>query len=204
MGLLLTAALLWTACGGGSNDSSTHGQAVAASPASSSSSSQAASGTSSQGSSAQDVSTQQAHSADASAAKDEGSSRQEDSSSQEDSAESHEDKPLVIGFGQPVEIMDYIPKGQTTIVDFYSQYCPPCMRISPYLDQLDANRDDITVIRVDINRPGKRGIDWASPVARQYNLRSIPHFQIYDGDRKLVAEGQKAYEQVIAYLQGQG
>ncbi len=179
LGLLLAAGLFLTACGGGPGDSSAQG-----------SDSSAATPSGESGRFGNQVSTTEAANPSTAA-------------SPEKTGETGDPKePLVIGHGQEVEVLDYVPKGQTTIVDFFSKYCPPCMRISPYLDELDRDRDDITVIRVDINRPGTKGIDWSSPVAKQYRLHSIPHFQIYDPDRQLVAEGRKAYDMVVGFIQG--
>ena len=106
--------------------------------------------------------------------------------------------------GQEIDIKEFIRTGQTTIFDFYSDYCPPCRRISPLLEQLDSKRSDIVVHKVDINRPGLRGIDWASPVTRQYNLGSIPHFKIYDSSGELKSEGQEAYSEIMRLLQSEG
>jgi thiol-disulfide isomerase/thioredoxin len=106
--------------------------------------------------------------------------------------------------GQEIDIRGFIQIGQTTIFDFYSQYCPPCRRISPLLKQLDGKRQDIVVHKVDINRPGVRGIDWASPVTRQYNLNSVPHFKIYDSYGGLKSEGQQAYSEIISLLKSEG
>ena len=103
--------------------------------------------------------------------------------------------------GKQINIDDLVVKGKTTIVDFYSEYCGPCMRIAPLLEKLDEKRDDLVVVRVDINRPGVEGIDWQSPIARQFNLESIPHFKIYGPDGKLQLEGDAAYEKINEWLQ---
>jgi len=66
------------------------------------------------------------------------------------------------------------------------------MALSPKLDMLHAKIPNLAVVKVDINRPSAKGIDWKSPVAQQYKLHSIPHIKIYDADGKLVAEGDKA------------
>jgi len=66
---------------------------------------------------------------------------------------------------------------------------------------LHKSRDDIAVVKVDINRPGVKGIDWESPVAQQYQLHSIPHFKIYGPDGKLQAEGDAAYDQVQKWVE---
>jgi thioredoxin len=109
------------------------------------------------------------------------------------------DKP-----GLEVQIEDFVQGDQMTIFDFYSQFCPPCRKISPWLRQLDEKRDDIVVFKVDINRPGIRGIDWRSPVAQQYGLKSIPHFVIYNNEGVLSQEGRPAYTKVMELLQKEG
>jgi thiol-disulfide isomerase/thioredoxin len=106
-----------------------------------------------------------------------------------------------ISQGQEVNLADYLVPGKTTIVDFYSEFCPPCRAIAPRLEKLHTTRDDIAVVKVDINRPGVKGIDWKSPVARQYALNSIPHFKVFGPDGKLKAEGDAAYELVSGWLQ---
>ena len=108
--------------------------------------------------------------------------------------------PARISHGKEVNIQDYVVPGKTTIFDFTSEGCPPCRQIAPYLHKLHAERSDIVVVEVDLNRPGVGNIDWASPVVRQYGLNSIPHFKIYGPDGRLVAEGQDAYAQVRSML----
>lgn len=110
----------------------------------------------------------------------------------------------IIGHGEEVNLADHLVKGKTVIFDFFSEYCPPCRRISPLLSQLDEKRADIVVVKVDINRKGITGIDWGSPVAKQYGLQGIPHFKIYSPDGKLAQEGDDAYNRVVELLQGEG
>jgi thiol-disulfide isomerase/thioredoxin len=105
-----------------------------------------------------------------------------------------------ITHGEAVDIERHLVKGKTVVFDFYSDYCPPCRNVAPRLEKLDAARDDLVVIRVDINRPGVQGIDWNSMVARQYGLRSIPHFVVYSPDGKKLAEGQEASARVYKML----
>ena len=72
--------------------------------------------------------------------------------------------------------------------------------VSPKLDELHRRRDDVAVVKVDINRPDVRKIDWQSPVAKQFALRSIPHFKIFDGEGKLISEGNEARDTVYGWL----
>ncbi|MGD9496630.1 MAG: TlpA family protein disulfide reductase [Armatimonadota bacterium] len=110
----------------------------------------------------------------------------------------------VVSHGERINLSDYLVSGQTVIFDFSSQFCPPCMAIAPHLERLAEGRDDIVLVTVDINRPGVQGIDWSSPVAQQFGLRSIPHFKIYGPDGRLQAEGDQAYSLIMQWLQAQG
>ncbi len=111
------------------------------------------------------------------------------------------DKPERIAFGQEVDITRHFVAGKTIVVDFTSDYCPPCRAINPYLDKLHASRDDIVVLKVDINRPDVRGIDWGSPVAKQYGMSSIPYFKVFGPNGQQIADGQDARKMVIAWLE---
>jgi len=101
--------------------------------------------------------------------------------------------PIVISKGRKVKLADYLVPGKTTVFDFYSEFCPTCHALAPSLKKLHANRDDVALVMVDINRPGVKGIDWDSPVSIQFNLPSTPQFKIYAPDGKLEAEGPAAY-----------
>lgn len=123
----------------------------------------------------------------------------------EEPAEVYDAAPTITHVpGEEVAIAALAQKGKTTIFDFYSDYCGPCRMISPRLEQLDQRRDDIAVIKIDINRQGVRGIDWNSPVARQYNLGSIPYFVIYDAGGRMTHEGSAAWQQVNQLLYQEG
>jgi thiol-disulfide isomerase/thioredoxin len=110
------------------------------------------------------------------------------------------EKPAVIAHGSEVALADHLVPGKTTVFDFTSKYCPPCQAIAPMLDKLHADRADVAVVKVDINRPDFKGIDWKSPVARQYAINSVPHFKVYGPDGKLVAEGKEARAMVTSWF----
>lgn len=109
--------------------------------------------------------------------------------------------------GQGGEILDLRPllvPGRVTLIDFYSPYCPPCRVLAPLLEQLAQRRPDLIVKKVNINRPGFQGIDWKSPLAQQYQLRSVPYFLIFNPQGKLVARGQAAMQQLEGWLKKAG
>ncbi len=111
------------------------------------------------------------------------------------------DKAQRIAFGEEVDINDYLVPGKTVVFDFTSKFCPPCEAIAPLLRDLDAKRDDLVVVEVDINREGVNGIDWDSPVTAQYGIESVPNFKVYGPDGKLTAENDEAYELVTGWIQ---
>jgi thiol-disulfide isomerase/thioredoxin len=102
--------------------------------------------------------------------------------------------------GMEFDIQAYLKKGKTNIIDFYSEYCPPCRKISPLIVKLGRQRPDLAVLQVDINRKGIKGIDFFSPLARQYNLQFVPYFQIYDPEGNLLKQGQEATMEVVLML----
>ena len=113
-------------------------------------------------------------------------------------------EPAHVALGEEITLADWIVPGKTVVVDFYSDYCPPCRPYTEPLKVLHTQRDDIVVVKVDINRFGVKGIDWKSPVAQQFALRSIPHFQVYGPDGKLQSEGKDARATVHALLEAVG
>jgi len=106
--------------------------------------------------------------------------------------------------GEIFDIKSLVVPGRVTLIDFHSPYCPPCRFLAPLLEQLAQRRADLVVKKLNINRPGFAGIDWKSPLAQQYQLRSVPHFFIFNPQGKLVARGQAAMQQLESWLKEAG
>ena len=106
--------------------------------------------------------------------------------------------------GQPFELQQVVARGKYTLVDFWSPYCPPCVKIAPFLEKLAARKPDLKVVKLNIDRPGARGIDWQSPLAQQYNLRSIPYMVIFDPQGQQIAHGQGAFNLFLKWLKEAG
>lgn len=102
--------------------------------------------------------------------------------------------------GQRTDIINYIIKGKITIFDFYSPFCGPCRKIAPKLEALSKSREDIVVRKININRSSVHGIDWQSPVVKQYKIKSVPSFRIYDKNGNLWLEGKSAYNKIYSWL----
>jgi thiol-disulfide isomerase/thioredoxin len=106
--------------------------------------------------------------------------------------------------GQPLEVKSLAVKGKTTLIDFYSPFCPPCVRLAPIMAKLAAKRPDLVIQKVNINRPEVQGIDWRSPLAQQYQIRQVPYFMIMNPRGKVVAQGGDAVGTVQGWLKEAG
>lgn len=120
---------------------------------------------------------------------------------------SHSSQPTIIKNhmeistpGEQIDITEYILKGKITVFDFFSPYCGPCRLIVPKLEKLAKKRTDIVVRKININCPSVHGIDWASPVAKQYNIHYVPYFKIYNKDGKLWLEDKEASRKIYTWL----
>ena len=106
--------------------------------------------------------------------------------------------------GQTLDVKSLLAQGKTTVIDFYSSFCPPCVQLAPLMERLAAKRPDLAIKKVNINRPEVKGIDWRSPLAQQYQIQQVPYFMIFNPQGKLVAQGRKATETVGGWLQEAG
>jgi thiol-disulfide isomerase/thioredoxin len=106
--------------------------------------------------------------------------------------------------GETLDINSLVVKGKTTVIDFHSPFCPPCVKLAPLMAKLAKKRSDLAIIKVNINRPGVNGIDWRSPLAQQYQIRQVPYFMIFNPQGQPLAQGRGATEKVGGWLQEAG
>ncbi len=109
--------------------------------------------------------------------------------------------------GQAIDLKSLPVKGKITVVDFFSQYCPPCMAIAPLMEQLAQKRSELAIKKLSIQRPEvSGGIDWQSPLAQQMGFGSIgiPYFMVFNQNGELAAKGDEARKQVVGWLKEAG
>ncbi len=104
------------------------------------------------------------------------------------SAQTARQAGLVTGRGQPVEVISHgaqvninqhLALGNVTVVDFYADWCGPCRQLSPSLEQMARTDPEIALRKIDI-------VNWKTPVARQFNVNSIPQVNVYNRAGSLV------------------
>ncbi len=98
--------------------------------------------------------------------------------------------------GERLDLQRFLSQDRTTLVEFYSDECPPCREMERVMEYLAEQNRELAIRRVDINRRGFQGIDFDSPVAEQYGVDSVPSFRVYAPGGRLVAQGQAARDQV--------
>ncbi len=66
---------------------------------------------------------------------------------------------------------EVLNSNKTTIIDFYADWCGPCKMMSPIIDEIAEENDNIKV--------GKLNVDEAGDLAAKYNVMSIPTIIIF-------------------------
>jgi thioredoxin 1 len=57
------------------------------------------------------------------------------------------------------------------LVDFWAQWCPPCHQIAPVLAQIDAERNDLTVVKINA--------DENPTIAANYRVMALPTLALF-------------------------
>jgi thioredoxin 1 len=61
---------------------------------------------------------------------------------------------------------EVLESGQPVLVDFWAPWCGPCRIIAPHLEELDNERDDLSVVKMNV--------DENPQTAAKYGIMSIP------------------------------
>jgi len=87
-----------------------------------------------------------------------------------------------------------IGKGGLVLVDFFAQWCGPCKRISPYIEQLAKEFEGKAVfIKVDV--------DELADVASKEQISSMPTFRYFKGGKKVADVIGASQDKVRATLE---
>jgi thiol-disulfide isomerase/thioredoxin len=80
--------------------------------------------------------------------------------------------------GEPVDLPAVLPAGYVSVVDFWSETCQACIIYGGMLAVGVAKEPRILVRKIDVG-------DGFTPVARTYQIGALPHFLIYDKQKRL-------------------
>jgi thioredoxin 1 len=102
----------------------------------------------------------------------------------------HPSKIDLVRGNTEVKLEDHLVHGKVTVVDFYADWCGPCRKLSPHLEDMAAHDPEIALVKINI-------LDWRSPVAKQFGITAIPRVQVYGPWGKLVGTSEGVRPQEI-------
>ncbi len=80
------------------------------------------------------------------------------------------------------------------LLDFYADWCGPCRMVSPVIDEIAEERDDIVV--------GKVNVDEEEELAGQFGVFSIPTLVVLKGGKVVnQSRGAKPKAQILALVE---
>ena len=83
---------------------------------------------------------------------------------------------------------------KVVLLDFYADWCGPCRMVSPVIEEIANERDDIVV--------GKVNVDEEDELAGKFGVFSIPTLVVMKGGKVVAQEaGAKPKAQILAMLE---
>ena len=101
--------------------------------------------------------------------------------------------PFVSRDGKRVEIASLLPKDQDTIVFFHAPWSKTSSRYQVELTAWEKKQSKIAILGVEVK-------NLEVPVAKQYNVTSVPWFLIYNEKGELTHQGQPALNEVLKLM----
>jgi len=78
------------------------------------------------------------------------------------------------------------------LVDFYADWCGPCKKLSPLLDQLAHQTEGARIVKVNI--------DDSPELAIRYGVKGIPHLQVFKGGKAVAQHVGMANKQQLSEM----
>ena len=91
---------------------------------------------------------------------------------------------------------EYVKNSEKVVLlDFYADWCGPCRMLSPIVEEIARERDDIIVAKVNVDKEEE--------LARRFNIYSIPSLIVFkDGEVVKQANGARPKSSILALIDG--
>ena len=87
-----------------------------------------------------------------------------------------------------------INSGKTCVVDMFATWCGPCKMMSPIIDEIAEENDDVVVGKVDVDENGE--------LAMQFGVMSIPTILIFkNGELAETFVGLQSKDTIVNAIQ---
>ena len=80
--------------------------------------------------------------------------------------------------GAAIDVEAATVPGYVTVVDFWSESCGACVVVGGMLAAQVANEPRVVIRKIDVG-------DGDTPAGRAYQINALPHYRIYDKQRRL-------------------
>lgn len=70
-----------------------------------------------------------------------------------------------------VSNFDDLIKDELVLVDFYATWCGPCKMLSPVLEDISSDRDNLKIVKIDV--------DQNNELAKSNSIMSVPTLMLY-------------------------
>lgn len=78
------------------------------------------------------------------------------------------------------EFKEALEANPRVIVDFFATWCGPCKMLSPILEQIDKENEDVEVLKIDT--------DEVSELAEEFRIMSIPTVYYFKDGKQVAVE----------------
>ena len=75
------------------------------------------------------------------------------------------------------QLLTFAAQNKVVLIDFHATWCPPCVRIGPYVHQA-CSQQGVALAKVDV--------DANSDSAAHYGVQAMPTFHVIDGSGKSI------------------
>ena len=72
---------------------------------------------------------------------------------------------------------DLIDANKLVIVDFYADWCGPCKKLKPILEEIDKENEDVVIVRIDVDKNQQ--------LATTLRIDALPTLKLYKGKRQV-------------------